>query len=576
MATTGAGHVIVAAETRNSSTRVYQGVLAKYDGATGTSVWVHDFPEDEVKYLYNIEAVDETVYLTGSLQGADIDPFNTGTYVSSSNAGGDHDAFIASLDVSGWSKLGAPNWVVQVGQGIGYSVKAVGEHLYVAGYLYGPSTMGTCTMSGDLGGYLAKLSRATGACEWARDTPRIRRAVSDGSHVWTVVYENDPMTFDATHTISPIGEYDTFIGKYQASDGTALWAAAIGGTGRDLAYDAAMTPTGPVFAGRSDSEAITVGSLTINNLQHQREEAATGVDEARSGEYALMAIKLSLSDQLPACVSSCPSGELTGAGTTIASGSCYVNDECVADGDTSVATPCLMCNSGTSQTELMSVCPPSLPPSSPSPHSPPAPPSPPSPPFAPSAPPQLAPLGSCSSCDAVCALDGHFCHAGLQAALRTADRVLAAFSGAGFACGSVSTGCESTQNSDCARWGAPYVHSTSTACVFGSEPATCDTTPFDCHHRRVCMCSLQPPSPPSSPPQAEFDKCARPSGTWAGFDQVDAAPPTRRAHDACTPAALYNEWALTTVARSPAQGRGASFAYTATYHSGSIYIGGFA
>ena len=75
---------------------------------------------------------------------------------------------------------------------------------------------------------------------------------------------------------------------------------------------------------------------------------------------------------------------------------------------------------------------------------------------------------------------------------------------------------------------------------------------------------------------AEFDKCARPSGTWAGFDQVDAAPPTRRAHDACTPAALYNEWALTTVARSPAQGRGASFAYTATYHSGSIYIGGFA
>ena len=123
-----------------------------------------------------------------------------------------------------------------------------------------------------------------------------------------------------------------------------------------------MTPTGPVFAGYSDSEAITVGSLTINNLQHQRAEAATGVDATRSGLFTLMAIKLSLSDQLPACISSCPSGELSGAGTTIASGSCYVNNECVADGDTSVATPCLMCNSVTSQAELTNVCPPSPPP----------------------------------------------------------------------------------------------------------------------------------------------------------------------------------------------------------------------
>ena len=46
-----------------------------------------------------------------------------------------------------------------------------------------------------------------------------------------------------------------------------------------------------------------------------------------------------------------------------------------------------------------------------------------------------------------------------------------------------------------------------------------------------------PPLPPPPPP--EFDKCARPSGTWAGFDQVDAAPPTRvllalRAHPPCS------------------------------------------
>ena len=114
VATTGAGHVIVAADKRSRTSRTsyeYQGVIAKYDGATGASVWVHDFLEDEVKYLYNVEAVDETVYLTGRFKGADIDPFNTGTYVGSSNAGGDNDAFIASLDVSGASGFVA-NWVV--------------------------------------------------------------------------------------------------------------------------------------------------------------------------------------------------------------------------------------------------------------------------------------------------------------------------------------------------------------------------------------------------------------------------------------------------------------------------------
>ena len=150
-------------------------------------------------------------------------------------------------------------------------------------------------MTGEFGGYLAKLSRATGACVWARDTPPARDAVSDDSHVWTL-HESDghePMVFDAMHTISTIGSSDAFIGKYQASDGIGLWAAAIGGTGWDRAYDAAMTPTGPVLVGYSASEAITVGRLTINNLQHQREEAGSGVDEASSGHSTLLAIKLS-------------------------------------------------------------------------------------------------------------------------------------------------------------------------------------------------------------------------------------------------------------------------------------------
>ena len=184
--TTGAGHVIVAADMRSG--RLVQGVLAKYDGATGSSVWVHDFNEGEVFLLFQLQAVGETAYLTGSLKGSYTDPFNTGTYVTSSDYGGENDAFIASLDVSGASGFDA-NWVVKVGPGRGRSVTVVGEHLYVAGDLFGPSTiggsssttMGVCSMTGEFGGYLAKLSRATGACVWARDTPPARDAVSDGS-----------------------------------------------------------------------------------------------------------------------------------------------------------------------------------------------------------------------------------------------------------------------------------------------------------------------------------------------------------------------------------------------------------
>ena len=134
VATTGTGHVIVAADMRHGPVRggTYHGVLAKYNGATGSSVWVHDFNEGEVCFLFQLQAVGETAYLTGSLKGSYTDPFNTGTYVTSSDYGGEYDAFIASLDVSGASGFVA-NWVVKVGPGRGRSVTVVGEHLYVAG-----------------------------------------------------------------------------------------------------------------------------------------------------------------------------------------------------------------------------------------------------------------------------------------------------------------------------------------------------------------------------------------------------------------------------------------------------------
>ena len=62
---------------------------------------------------------------------------------------------------------------------------------------------------------------------------------------------------------------------------------------------------------------------------------------------------------------------------------------------------------------------------------------------------------------------------------------------------------------------------------------------------------------------------------WAGFDQVVARQPaklTLRAH-------LCMRQCMGTDDRrvcAPVQGHGRSYAATATYHSGNIYIGGYA
>ena len=47
------------------------------------------------------------------------------------------------------------------------------------------TTIGTCSLTGSLGGVLIKLNKADGTCVWAKDTPTGRGAVTDGTSVWT-------------------------------------------------------------------------------------------------------------------------------------------------------------------------------------------------------------------------------------------------------------------------------------------------------------------------------------------------------------------------------------------------------
>ena len=349
IATTKAGHVIHSFDERVGS--VYKGQLTKYAGADGTKVW-----EAEYESVYSMNSIDgdsteEVVYVTGILKGTDIDPFRTGTNLTATKG----DAVVAALDVSGGDGPAA-KWVLHVGRGSGYTVEEQGEYLIVAGNLNkAETTIGTCSLTGSLGGFLIKLNKADGTCVWAKDTPTGRGAVTDGTSVWTFGTESGRVQFGTDTDVWASDEesaehcdgrcYDIVVGKYDASNGNGLWAAAIGGTGADSFDGAVMTADGPVLIGVSTSETIQFGGLTLNHLQH----ASPDIDEAtwgpnRRGPRAIFSMLISPTDVLPSCISSCPTGEVSATDTTIVSGQCYVHNECLANGAPSKPFPCFQCD----------------------------------------------------------------------------------------------------------------------------------------------------------------------------------------------------------------------------------------
>ena len=359
-ATTAAGHVLVSGNIRYPSSH---GFLNLYNGATGANVW--SMRHSQTSTVSSVDAVGEMAFVSGLFSGAAVDLFRASTSLTSSADGSGSDAFVAALDASSSSSGPVASWVVQIGGSSSYpSVKASGDSLYVAGYLSSASIIGTCTMTGELGGYLVKLNRATGACVWARDTPPNRHAVSDGTHVWTVqTSSKKSLAFDVSHTLDNIGnEDDMFMAKFQSSDGAGLWATVIGGTGDDVADSATITPSGPAFSGSSQSEALSVGDLTVKNLHHQQAEARAGFDPSAShaqnaGQRALFVVMVATTDEIPSCISNCPSGELSDA--TIDGGHCYAHGVCVADGHFSdahyPAMSCLRCDSASNQLMFSSV-----------------------------------------------------------------------------------------------------------------------------------------------------------------------------------------------------------------------------
>ena len=362
VATTAAGHVIAVGEKQGDAGGQF---IVKFNGADGTLVWSETYPE--LDDLYGMDSVGEMGYVTGNFKSTGTEAFATatnglGALSSSCNNGEGNTASVFAVDASG-ADGPAFTWMTQIGCGAGQSVKVEGDHLYISGYLNEEATtvtttpapaggQGSCTLTGKYGGYLAKISKADGKCVWAKDTPKNRRAVSDGTSVWAADYGGASVTYDATHSVQPNGaaaELDIFVAKYSAADGTAHWATAVGGVGREQLYDLAMTSNGPMVMGYSDSASFTMGDIEIHNLQHD----FMGKEETElAGRYGMFAVVLSPTDAIPSCITACPSGVFTDATTTIAANTCYADRTCIADGAASPSRACFKCESSKSQKEL--------------------------------------------------------------------------------------------------------------------------------------------------------------------------------------------------------------------------------
>ena len=186
VATTADGDVLATADERLKDQSTV-GKLVKFDGEDGSKQWSVTYASVTAMYGLDGDADEETVYVLGEFKGEDIDPFGTGAKLTSKKGG----AVIAALDVRG-SEGPVGKWAIQCDKGDGNSVKAVGAHLYVTGELSGPTTLGDCSLTGEAGGYLAKLNKADGTCVWAKDVPSGRgaTAVSDGASVWAF-YSDD-------------------------------------------------------------------------------------------------------------------------------------------------------------------------------------------------------------------------------------------------------------------------------------------------------------------------------------------------------------------------------------------------
>ncbi|MBI4931790.1 MAG: SBBP repeat-containing protein [Bacteroidetes bacterium] len=233
--------------------------FAKYD-ASGNYLWANNIGSTWLSYGYSL-TVDKSgnVFITGTFQGTtDFDP-GAGT-ANLASVGGTYDVFFAKYDASG-NYLWAGSIGSSTGSDYGYGIAVdTSGNVYITGRFKGASDFdpsGSTVTLTPVGGYdifFAKYD-ASGNYLWAKN---IGSTLDDESH---------GLTIDATGNVFITGyfrstaDFDPGAGTtnltslaswdvYFAkydSNGNYLWAKNIAGTGTDYGYSIAVDTSGNVY-----------------------------------------------------------------------------------------------------------------------------------------------------------------------------------------------------------------------------------------------------------------------------------------------------------------------------------------
>ncbi len=246
--------------------------------ASGVPQWLNGYGGVNNEFAGGCEYSQATsaIYITGTYNDPTL-VIGTATLTNTS-ATGNEDIYIAKIGNTGvfqWARTTGSSSCDDWGQGIAVDPSG---NAYIFGDYQGsvttPTTViGTTTLTSyglrDL--YIAKYN-SLGTFQWARGfgstaggdfTGGITTDASSNVYV-SGTYQAANMIVGTT-TLTPYGNYDAFIAKYNTS-GTAQWAAKVGGGNDDYGYDVTTDASGNAYmSGTFSGTVIAAGSTNLTN-----------------------------------------------------------------------------------------------------------------------------------------------------------------------------------------------------------------------------------------------------------------------------------------------------------------------
>jgi len=250
------------------------GFIVKYDTTTGFAQWAASIAGTGLDWPFTITTDSTGVYVSGQYTSTGVVTLNNNKILPASANAGSNDGFIIKYDASNGDALWATTIAgTGVDRGMYLTINSTG--VYVSG-IYTSTEIVTLNNNKTLpisvgngaGGaapFIVKYDTTTGLAQWANaigGTGSPNGITADQSNVYLFGYyiSAGVVTLNNNKTLpaSGAGNYDGFIIKYDASNGDALWATTIAGTGSDSVAGIKTDATGVYVIGAYNSPTTPV------------------------------------------------------------------------------------------------------------------------------------------------------------------------------------------------------------------------------------------------------------------------------------------------------------------------------